>query len=308
MRLIELRVIVEFVHVVVVNGAKSDQGPSPGQVVSLGLELLGARQRTRSLDSGKPAGRFIRGYGWNLGDAGAVGEDGAIGQAGENSDLFGKSGDAGLKMEALEFQGCGGQLGVQEVDVGIDAGLGALLFNLDQLGSRIGLLASGFQFTIDGIELDVRCRGVEGNLLLGILEPLRCGVNVGMCRLAVLALRKAEHERLHRCASNRRLAGWKTVRVSKVGGDREIGDICVLRLGEGGLRLFQIGIGKLDGARIALGEVDHCCQGNLGGRENRRGHKRHPEENESREPARIVKHRQANCPDQCLASEPGLYS
>ena len=110
---------------------------------------------------------------------------------------------------------------------------------------------------VDGIELDVCCGCVESNLLLGVFEPLVRRVNAGAGGLDVLALGITEHQRLHGGTADGRLAGREAVGKAHIGGDYEVGDERVLRLGECALRLFQIGLSKLDGGRVALGQIYH---------------------------------------------------
>ena len=64
------------------------------------------------------------------------------------------------------------------------------------------------------------------------------------------------------------------MRVSNIGAYYEVGDIRVLGLGEGGLGLLHIGFGQLDGAGVALGQVHHRGQRDLGGEMRGRSRKR----------------------------------
>ena len=122
-------------------------------------------------------------------------------------------------------------------------------------GERL-LLAGGLEFAVHRVQLNVGGGGVESDLLLGILEAQVSGLHSGARSFGVLALGEAENQRLHRGASDR---GWpvgKPMRVADLGADDEVGDIRVLRLRQRGLCLLHIGLGELDGARVALGQVD----------------------------------------------------
>ena len=90
--------------------------------------------------------------------------------AGEDGELLGQRGGPGFQMKALEFDLGGFQSGLQQVQIGIDAGLGALLFDPDQISGESLLLAGCIQFAIDCVELNVGCRGVQSHLFAGLLE------------------------------------------------------------------------------------------------------------------------------------------
>ena len=62
-----------------------------------------------------------------------VGQNGAEGHGGQNGELLGQRGGPSFEMKSLEFNLGGFQSGMQQVQIGIDAGLGALLFDPDQL-------------------------------------------------------------------------------------------------------------------------------------------------------------------------------
>ena len=53
-------------------------------------------------------------------------------------------------------------------------------------------------------------------------------------------------------------------RVPNLGANDEVGDVGVLGLGEGGLRLFYIGVGEADGAAVLLCHFDDGAQRDLG--------------------------------------------
>jgi acyl dehydratase len=72
--------------------------------------------------------------------------------------------------------------------------------------------------------------------------------NSGPGGLGVLTLGVAEHQRLHGRASHGGLTSWEAMRVADRGAKYEIGNICVLSLGECGLRFLKVRFSKLDGA------------------------------------------------------------
>ena len=99
-----------------------------------------------------------------------IGRDGTHGQTGERGQLFGERGRARFQVQAFQLELRSGQLRLQQLAERIDAGLRALLLNLHQTRRILFLLACGFQFAIDRVELDVGRGGVERHLLARILE------------------------------------------------------------------------------------------------------------------------------------------
>jgi hypothetical protein len=193
-----------------------------------------------------------------------VGENGADGHSGEDGKLLGQSGRSSFEMKALEFKLGDLQARLQQVQIGVDAGLGALPFNRDQAAGESLLLARCFEFAADRVQLNVGRGCVQSHLLPCILEAQVGGVQAGAGSLGVLALRVAQNQRLHGGAADRGLARREAMRVADCGADHEVGDIRALGLGQGGLGPLHIGFGQLDGAGVALGQVYHRGQRDLG--------------------------------------------
>jgi len=125
-----------------------------------------------------------------------IGKYGADRQAGENGKLPGQCGGAGFKMQPRQLEVGGGKAGLEQIEVGVDAGLGALLLDAHQVDGEILLLLCGGDLPAHGIQLDVGGGGVESHLFACVLEAQIGGVNAGAGGFHVLALRVAEDQRL----------------------------------------------------------------------------------------------------------------
>ena len=68
-------------------------------------------------------------------------------------------------MTGLELDLGGFQAGLQEVEVGVNAGLGALLLRCEADRPRSFLLAGRGELGVDGVELNVGGGGIESHLL-----------------------------------------------------------------------------------------------------------------------------------------------
>ncbi len=139
-------VTVQLIGVVVIDGAEPDRWAAPRQIVSLCLQQSGARQRICGLNAGKGPWSFIGRDGRNLRNAGVIGRDGTVGQAGERGQLLGERGRAGFEMQAAELELRRRQFRLQQSAEGIDAGFSALLLDGDETGRILLLLANSFEF------------------------------------------------------------------------------------------------------------------------------------------------------------------
>ena len=166
-----------------------------------------------------------------------IGNDRTVRQASQRGKLLGQRRGTGLEMHAAELELRRRQLYLQKRVKGIDPGFGALFLDGDETSCISLLLSHSLEFVLDSIHLNVVGGGVKGDLLLCVLETQVGGFHAGPRGLGVLALREAENEGLHRCVTNRGLAGRKAVRVADLGTNDEVGDIGVFSLGESGLGL-----------------------------------------------------------------------
>ena len=73
---------------------------------------------------------------------------------------------------------------------GVDAGLGTLLFDLNQIAANDSCWRAASSSAVDCVQFDVSGGGVESHLLPSVLEGQVGGFNTGAGSLGVLALRE----------------------------------------------------------------------------------------------------------------------
>ena len=162
----------------------------------------------------------------------------------------------------------------------------------------------GRQFLVHSIQFDVGDGGIQRHLFAGILEPQRCGLHTGSRRVDVLYLGKAEDQRLQRCGCDRGRSAGKADggRSRKPRAEHHARYKDILGLRQRGLGLLHIGFSQLDGARVALGQVNDSCQRDLGQRLGGQRCKRHSDENGRPGTARIVSDLHVDFSRQCFVS------